>query len=98
MAEPRIRSEAHIIVSDPSVFLSEVSWLLTFGEPCLTFVEPTVTGNFCERRVSFEDGRDIDFSLVPVAAIQQMIGNRFPWRLLMFLGEGLGFSWIKIVC
>jgi hypothetical protein len=25
-----------VIVSDPSVFLLETSWLLTFGEPCLT--------------------------------------------------------------
>jgi aminoglycoside 6-adenylyltransferase len=67
-----------VIVSDPSVFLSEASWLLTFGEPCLTFVEPTATGNFRERRVSFRDGRDIDFSLVPAAAIQQMIGQQIP--------------------
>jgi aminoglycoside 6-adenylyltransferase len=67
-----------VIVSDPTVFLSEASWLLTFGEPCLTFVEPTATGNFYERRVSFRDGRDIDFSLVPVAAIQQMIGQQIP--------------------
>src|SRR5260370_42556411 len=37
-----------VIVSDPSVFLSEASWLLTFGEPCLTFVEPTASGNFHE--------------------------------------------------
>jgi hypothetical protein len=69
-----------VIVSDPSVFLSEASWLLTFGEPCLTFVEPTAIGNFCERRVLFRDGRDIDFSLVPVAAIQQMIGQQIPAR------------------
>jgi aminoglycoside 6-adenylyltransferase len=65
-----------VIVSDPSDFLSESSWLSTFGEPCLTFVEPTAIGNFRERRVSFRDGRDIDFSLVPVAAIQQMIGQQ----------------------
>src|SRR5580692_6702522 len=66
------------IVSDPSVFLSEASWLLTFGEPCLTFVEPTAVGNFRERRVSFSDGRDVDFSLVPVAAIKQMIEQQIP--------------------
>ena len=29
-----------------------------------------------ERRVAFRDSRDIDFSLVPVAAIQQMIGQQ----------------------
>ena len=26
-----------VIISDPSVFLSEASWLLNFGVPCLTF-------------------------------------------------------------
>ena len=66
------------IVSDPSVFLSEASWLLTFGEPCLTFVESTAVGNFRERRVSFRGGRDVDFSLVPVAAIKQMIEQQIP--------------------
>ncbi len=67
-----------VIVSDPSVFLSETSWLLTFGEPRLTFVEPTATGNFKERRVAFKDEKDIDFSLVPVQAIQQMVGQQIP--------------------
>ena len=67
-----------VIVSDPSVFLSEASWLLSFGEPCLTFVEPTATGNFKERRAAFKDGKDIDFSLVPVEAIQQMVGQQIP--------------------
>jgi len=67
-----------VIVSDPSVFVSETSWLLTFGEPRLTFVEPTATGNFKERRVAFKDGKDVDFSLVPVQAIQQMVGQQIP--------------------
>jgi aminoglycoside 6-adenylyltransferase len=67
-----------VVFSDPSVFLSETSWLLTFGEPCLTFVEPTATGNFKERRVAFRDGKDIDFSLVPVEAIQQMVRQQLP--------------------
>ena len=67
-----------VIVSDPSVFLSEASWLHKFGEPCLTFIEPTATGNFLERRVSFRDGRDIDFSIAPVAKIEQMILQQIP--------------------
>lgn len=67
-----------VIVSDPSVFLWEASWLLNFGEPRLSFVEPTATGNFKERRVAFKDGKDIDFSLVPVQAIQQMVGQQIP--------------------
>lgn len=67
-----------VIVNDPSVFLSESSWLLTFGEPCLTFVEPTATGNFKERRAAFRDGKDIDFSLVPVQALEQMVEQQIP--------------------
>jgi aminoglycoside 6-adenylyltransferase len=67
-----------VIVSDPSVLLSDSNWLLNFGEPCLTFVEPTATGNFKERRAAFKDGTDIDFSLVPVQAIGQMLEQQIP--------------------
>jgi Streptomycin adenylyltransferase len=86
-----------VIVSDPSAFLSESNWLLTFGEPCLTFVEPTATGNFKERRAAFKDGKDVDFYLVPVQPSKKCLNNRFLVRLRMFLKEGLRFSWIKIV-
>jgi hypothetical protein len=41
-------------------------------------VEPTATGNFKERRAAFKDGKDIDFSLVPVQAIQQMVKQQIP--------------------
>ena len=58
--------------------MSNVSWLLTFGEPGLTFVESTAVGDFRERRVLFKDGRDVDFSVVPAAAIQQMLDQQVP--------------------
>ena len=41
-------------------------------------MEPTAIGNFKERRVAFKDGKDIDFSLVPVKAVQQMTGQQIP--------------------
>jgi aminoglycoside 6-adenylyltransferase len=41
-------------------------------------VEPTATGNFKERRAAFKDGKDIDFSLVPVQAIEQMLEQQIP--------------------
>lgn len=31
-----------VAVQDPSVYLSDVAWLRTFGEPILTFLEPTL--------------------------------------------------------
>ncbi len=67
-----------VAVQDPSVYLSEVAWLRTFGEPMLTFLEPTAVGGFRERRVLFKDGRAIDFSFVPVTAIQQMLNQQIP--------------------
>ena len=41
-------------------------------------MEPTATGNFKERRAAFKDGKDIDFSLVPAEAIEQMVGQQIP--------------------
>src|SRR5260370_12899688 len=67
-----------VAVQDPSVYLSDVAWLRTFGEPMLTFLEPTAVGGFRERRVLFKDGRAIDFSFVPVTAIQQMLNQQIP--------------------
>ena len=74
----KIRTDRRPLIDAFARFFFRKSWLLTFGEPCLTFVEPTATGDFRERRVAFRDSRDIDFSLVPVAAIQQMIGQQIP--------------------
>jgi hypothetical protein len=48
-----------VIVEDPSIYLSDTSWLRRFGDPALTFVESTADGNFRERRVLFRDGRDV---------------------------------------
>jgi aminoglycoside 6-adenylyltransferase len=67
-----------LIVRDASIYLADVSWLSAFGEPCLTFVEPTAVGSFRERRVLFRDGADVDFALVPVAAAQQLIDQQIP--------------------
>jgi len=35
-----------VIVTDPSIYLFDTTWLREFGEPCLTFVESTAVGIF----------------------------------------------------
>jgi aminoglycoside 6-adenylyltransferase len=70
-----------VIVEDPSIYLSGTEWLLSFGKPVLSFVEATAVGSFRERRVLFRDGRDVDFSLVPAAAIEQMLKQPVPAEL-----------------
>jgi aminoglycoside 6-adenylyltransferase len=78
-----------VIVSDPSVYLSDATWIRMLGEPALTFVESTADGNFRERRVLFRDGRDVDFSLLPVDVVQQMIRQKVPARIAAVLRRGI---------
>jgi aminoglycoside 6-adenylyltransferase len=61
-----------MVVDDPAPYLASAEWLAAFGEPLLTFVEPTAVGPFAERRVLFETGLEVDFALLPVAAARQM--------------------------
>src|SRR5919106_6612819 len=61
-----------LFVADPAPYLQDASWLDGFGSPLLTFVEPTAVGGSLERRVLFEDGFEVDFSLFPVAAVQRL--------------------------
>ena len=86
-----------VIVTDPSIYLFDTTWLREFGEPCLTFVESTAVGNFRERRVLFRDGRDVDFSMLPAVAVQQMLEQQVPRKSLMFSAEVSEFASMKMV-
>src|SRR5438105_9393272 len=77
-----------VIVTDPLIYLSDATWLRRFGEPFLTFVESTADGNFRERRVLFGDGRDVDFSLLPAAVVQQMLVQKVPAEIADVLRRG----------
>jgi len=77
-----------VIVTDPSIYLCDTTWLRRFGEPSLTFVESTADGNFRERRVLFRDGRDVDFSVLPAALVQQMLVQRVPAGIADVLRRG----------
>jgi len=81
-----------IIVTDPSIYLFDTTWLRQFGEPCLIFVESTAVGNFRERRVLFRDGRNVDFSMLPAVAVQQMLEQQVPRKSLMFSAEVSEFA------
>jgi aminoglycoside 6-adenylyltransferase len=54
-----------LFVDDPERYLRDAAWLRSFGEPLLTFLEPTAVGGFEERRVLFQDGLEVDFSILP---------------------------------
>jgi aminoglycoside 6-adenylyltransferase len=56
-----------LFVDDPVRYLRDSAWIRSFGEPLLTFLEPTAVGGFEERRVLFRDGLEVDFSILPAA-------------------------------
>jgi aminoglycoside 6-adenylyltransferase len=56
-----------LFVDDPERYLRDGAWVRSFGEPLLTLLEPTAVGGFEERRVLFQDGLEVDFSILPAA-------------------------------
>lgn len=64
-----------LVVEDPAPFLEDATWVATFGEPILTFLEPTAVGGRVERRVLYSDGQDVDFAIVSVADLPQLVAD-----------------------
>jgi len=62
-----------VITTDPDRYLSRTDWLENIGNPVLTFVEPTATGDEMERRVLFEGMLDVDFSIIPKENADQLL-------------------------
>ena len=60
-----------LFVDEPERYLRDDAWLRHFGEPLLTFVEPTAVGGFEERRVLFRDGLEVDFSVLPAVTARE---------------------------
>jgi aminoglycoside 6-adenylyltransferase len=64
-----------LVVDDPAPFLEDATWVADFGESTLTFLEPTAVGGRVERRVLYSDGQDVDFAIVSVADVQQLLAD-----------------------
>jgi len=62
-----------VVTKDPERLLAHTDWLAEIGKPALTFVEDTSSGGEKERRVLFENGLDVDFSVIPYEKIQMML-------------------------
>ena len=56
-----------LLADDPVRLVEDPSWLATFGEPELTFVEQTAVGGERERRVLYADGTEVDFAVFPAS-------------------------------
>lgn len=68
-ADAHSDSDVVLVCDEPSRWLSQDAWLAEFGTPVLTFAEETAVGGQLERRVLYDDGGDVDFSIIhPEAA------------------------------
>jgi aminoglycoside 6-adenylyltransferase len=70
-----------VITTDPKRLLSTGDWVNNIGEPVITFIEPTPTGDFEERRVLFKNGLDVDFAVIPLEVARGMLHTEIPPEL-----------------
>jgi aminoglycoside 6-adenylyltransferase len=54
-----------VVTTDPKRYTSKADWIENVGNPLLTFIESTGTGEEKERRVLFEGMLDVDFAIFP---------------------------------
>lgn len=81
-----------LFATDPDAFIDGDDWTRAFGDPILSFVEGTATGDRRERRVLFAGGLDVDFVPLDVSEIEAMLaGDGVPDEFADVLGRGHAF-------
>jgi Streptomycin adenylyltransferase len=67
-ADPASDVDVTLFVDEPASYLDDTAWIDHFGEPLLSFREPTAVGGFEQQRVLYRDGLEVDFAIVPELA------------------------------
>ena len=62
-----------LVTTDPGRYLDGAAWTGAFGDPILSFVEGTATGDGRERRVLYAGGLDVDFVPVTPSALDDRL-------------------------
>ncbi|MFX1318212.1 MAG: aminoglycoside 6-adenylyltransferase [Promethearchaeota archaeon] len=65
-------SDLDIIIfsTNHNILIDSAEWVGEFGNPVITFIEPTADGEGDERRVLYDNGLDVDFAVDPIQYIQ----------------------------
>jgi aminoglycoside 6-adenylyltransferase len=79
-----------VITADPERYISTSDWIENIGNPLLTFVEPTSTGDDMERRVLFEGMLDVDFAFIPKRKAQQLLQGGVPPEIAVQISNVFG--------
>lgn len=62
-----------MVTTDPQRYISSSEWIKEMGNPLLTFIEATGTGDEKERRVLYEGMLDVDYSLIPFSRVEPLL-------------------------
>jgi aminoglycoside 6-adenylyltransferase len=93
-ADPASDVDVTLFVDDPASYLDDTAWIGQFGEPLLSFREPTAVGGFEEQRVLFRDGLEVDFAIVPApvaAEVPPEADAVFARGFRVLYAEGISF-------
>ena len=72
-----------IFAKNPERLLYETDWLSEIGEYHITFIEDQANGNGKERRVMFYDALDVDFPILPIVDINEMLKDKSTMKIIM---------------
>jgi aminoglycoside 6-adenylyltransferase len=61
-----------VFADDADRLLRSTDWIHEMGEPVITFVEATAAGDGLERRVLYEGGLDVDYSIFPTERLDDL--------------------------
>lgn len=78
-----------LVTTLPQRYLSTADWVADLGSVWLTFVEPTAQGGLEERRVLFEGGLDVDFTVMPYHLARAMAEGGLPRQLAAVVRRGV---------
>jgi aminoglycoside 6-adenylyltransferase len=59
-----------MIVDNPEIYIKNTSWLDGLGHIVLSFIEKCALDDSFEHRVLFDNGRDVDFIIEPLAVVK----------------------------
>ncbi len=69
-------SDLDIVIysNEPHKLIESAEWVSTFGNPVITFIEPTAggSGDTYERRVLYDNGLDVDFAIDPFEGVREI--------------------------
>jgi len=77
---------------EPSTLIDSAEWISEFGNPIITFIEPTVSGSgeSYERRVLYDNGLDVDFTIDPFQLVLKTRENGISLELAKEMANIIG--------